>query len=281
MSFLASIPSPGSSAIHLGPLQLRAYGLMIALGVIAAVWLAGRRLEQSGAGTRDDISGIAMWAVGAGVLGARAYHVVTSWNDEFTNPINWFKIWEGGLGIPGGLAAGILVGVWRIRQRGVPVAMAVTAAAPALPLAQAIGRWGNWFNQEVFGRPTELPWALEISDRKTIAAGYEPGTTFHPTFLYESLGNLVIVGLLLLIERKVRLRPGALMAVYLALYSLLRFGVESLRIDAANEILGFRVNTWVSGIVFLASVGYLALRGLRPLPPRPESDPSSSEQHSS
>lgn len=281
MSFLASIPSPGSSAIHLGPLQLRAYGLMIALGVIAAVWLAGRRLEQSGAGTRDDISGIAMWAVGAGVLGARAYHVVTSWNDEFTNPINWFKIWEGGLGIPGGLAAGILVGVWRIRQRGVPVAMAVTAAAPALPLAQAIGRWGNWFNQEVFGRPTELPWALEISDRKTIAAGYEPGTTFHPTFLYESLGNLVIVGLLLAIERKVRLRPGALMAVYLALYSLLRFGVESLRIDAANEILGFRVNTWVSGIVFLASVGYLVLRGLRPLPPRPESDPSSSEQHSS
>jgi prolipoprotein diacylglyceryl transferase len=280
VNLLFSIPSPGSNAIHIGPLQLRAYGLMIALGVVAAVWLAGRRLERSGQGTRDDFSAIAVWAVLAGVLGARAYHVVTSWNDDFTNPVNWFKIWEGGLGIPGGLAAGIMVGVWRIRQRGVPVAAAVTAAAPALPLAQAIGRVGNWFNQEVFGRPTDLPWALEISDGKAAAAGYPPGTTFHPTFLYESLGNLVLVGLLLLVERKVRLRPGALMAVYLAGYALLRFGVESLRIDAANEILGLRVNTWVSAIVFVAAAGYLAIRGRPPRPTPPESDPASSTPHS-
>ena len=279
--FLASIPSPSSNALHLGPLQLRAYGLMIALGVLAAVWLAGRRMEKMGIGTRDDMSAIAVWAVTAGVLGARVYHVFTSWNDEFTNPLNWLKIWEGGLGIPGGLLAGIFVGVWRVKQRGIPVGPAVAAAAPAIPLAQAIARWGNWFNQELFGRPTTLPWALRVSESKAINAGYSAGTTFHPTFLYESLGNFLIVGIVLLVERKVRMRPGALMAVYLALYALLRFWVEGLRIDPANEILGLRVNTWVSGIVLVGSVAYLALRGLRPPPPLPETDPSSSELHSS
>ncbi len=263
---LGSIPSPGESSIHLGPLQLRAYGLMIALGVVAAVWLFGRRMEQRGIGTRDDASAISLWAVIAGVLGARAYHVITSWESEFTNPLNWFKIWEGGLGIPGGLAAGIVVGVERVRRRGIPVAMAVTAATPALPLAQAIGRWGNWWNQELFGRPTDLPWALEISDAKTLDAGYPAGTTFHPTFLYESLGNFALCGLLLLIDRRVRLRPGALMAVYLAGYALLRLGVESLRIDPANEILGLRINIWMSLIVFVAAAGYLVVTARRPFP---------------
>lgn len=275
MSFLASIPSPGSNAIHLGPLQLRAYGLMIALGVIAAVWLCGRRLEQRGIGTSDDMSSIAVWAVAAGVLGARLYHVVTSWKHEFVNPLTWFKIWEGGLGIPGGLLAGVFVGIWRVRKRGLAVAPTLTAAAPALPLAQAIGRWGNWWNQELFGRPTTLPWGLRVSDAKTLGAGYPLGTTFQPTFLYESLGNFAICGMLLLVERKVRMRPGALMAVYLAAYSLLRFGVESLRIDPANTILGLRVNTWVSGLVFVGAVAYLVLRGLRPQPLPPESDPPS------
>ena len=267
MTLLASIPSPGSAALHLGPLQLRAYGLMIALGVIAAVWLFGRRLEQAGIGTRDDASTIAIWGVGAGIIGARLYHVVTSWNDDYLNPLNALKIWEGGLGVPGGLFAGIVFGIHRARRLGLPVGPTVTAAVPAIPLAQAIGRWGNWFNQEVFGRPTDLPWALEIDPGK-IPDGYAPGTTFHPTFLYESLGNLVLCGVLIVVARRVRLRPGALMGVYLAGYSLLRFGVESLRIDAANEILGLRVNTWISGLVFIGAVVYLVLRG------RPDPEPA-------
>ena len=264
MTILASIPSPGSAAIHIGPLQLRAYGLMIALGVIAAVWLFGRRLEQRGIGTTEDASAIAVWAVIAGVLGSRLYHVITSWDDRFAdNPLRIFKIWEGGLGIPGGLIAGILVGVWRAKVRGIPLAAGLDCAAPALPLAQAIGRWGNWWNQEIFGRPTTLPWALEVDPVVAERAGYPAGTTFHPTFLYESLGNLVICLLLLWIDKRRRLRPGRLMVVYLALYALLRFGVESLRIDPANEILGLRLNTWMSAIVFLGAAGFLVVDFLR------------------
>ncbi|MGD9704661.1 MAG: prolipoprotein diacylglyceryl transferase [Acidimicrobiia bacterium] len=264
MNLLATIPSPGSGAIHIGPLQLRAYGLMIALGVIAAVWLFGRRMEQKGIGTRDDASSVSVWAVAAGVLGARLYHVITSWDTSFSdNPLRIFEIWEGGLGIPGGLVAGILVGVWRVRARGLPVAASASAAAPAIPLAQAIGRWGNWWNQEIFGRPTKLPWALEVDDDVARRAGYPPGTTFHPTFLYESLGNVVICIGLLWMDRRFKLRPGRLLAVYLAGYALLRFGVESLRVDEANEILGLRVNTWVSGVVLVGAVGFLVVDHLR------------------
>ena len=256
---VATIPSPSSGAIHIGPLQLRAYGLMIALGVIAAVWLFGRRLERFGLGTRDDASSISVGAVIAGILGARLYHVITSWDDRFAdNPLRIFKIWEGGLGIPGGLAAGIGVGAWLVKRRGIPLAPAVGAAAPALPLAQAIGRWGNWWNQELFGRPTKLPWALEVGDAAREAAGdFPPGTTFHPTFLYESLGNFLICGLLLLAERRFRIRPGRLMAWYLAGYALLRLGVESLRIDPAHVIGGLRLNTWVSLAVLAAALLYL------------------------
>jgi prolipoprotein diacylglyceryl transferase len=158
VNLLASIPSPSSNSIHLGPLQLRAYGLMIALGVIAAVWLFGRRLERAGVGTRDDASSIAIWAVLAGVLGSRLYHVVTSWDSGFTNdPLSILAIWQGGLGIPGGLIAGTVVGLWRVKRRGLPMGASLTAVAPAVPLAQAIGRWGNWWNQEIFGGPTDLP----------------------------------------------------------------------------------------------------------------------------
>ena len=264
MNLLLSIPSPPSGTIHIGPLQLRAYGLMIALGVLAAVWLFGRRLEQKGIGTREDAASISVWAVVAGVLGSRLYHVFTSWDTRFSdNPLTMFKIWEGGLGIPGGLAAGFLVGAWRVRARGLPIAAAASAAAPAVPLAQAIGRWGNWWNQEIFGRPTDLPWALKVDDDVAQRAGYPPGTTFHPTFLYESLGNLAICGGLLLIDRRFTLRPGRLFVMYLAAYALLRFAVESMRVDAANKILGLRVNTWVSGVVFVGAVGFLVIDHLR------------------
>lgn len=275
MTSPATIPSPGSGSISIGPLELRAYGLMIALGVIAAIWLFGRRLEQKGLGTREDASSIGIWAVAAGVIGARLYHVVTSWSSDFSdNPLEILKIWKGGLGIPGGLIAGILVGLWRGKVRGLDVPAAANAAAPALPLAQAIGRWGNWWNQEIFGRPTSLPWALKVDDDVAIKAGHPPGTTFHPTFLYESLGNLAICGLLIWIDRRFTVRPGRLMAMYLAMYAALRFAVESLRIDKANEILGLRVNTWMSLIVFVLAAGYLLVDHLRhrgdPADPAPD-----------
>jgi prolipoprotein diacylglyceryl transferase len=275
---LASIPSPSSGSINIGPLELRAYGLMIALGVIAAVWLFGRRLEQEGTGTREDAGSIAAWAVVAGLIGARLYHVVTDWS-RFSDDLGAIpKIWEGGLGIPGGLILGIPVGIWRAKSRGISAPDVATAAAPTIPLAQAIGRWGNWWNQELFGRATDLPWALEIDDEH-LPAGYESGTTFHPTFLYESLGNLALCGLLLWIDRRWRPQRGRLMAMYLMGYAALRFAVESLRIDPANEILGLRVNTWMSMVVFAGAAVYLrATRGLGPRPepqPLPAADPAS------
>ena len=256
MTLLASIPSPSSGAIHLGPLQLRAYGLMIALGIVAAVWLAGRRLEQRHLGTRDDLGSIALWAVIAGVIGARLYHVVTDFGRFQHNLAGIPKIWQGGLGIPGGLILGVPIGIYQARKRGIGARDIATVAAPAIPLAQAIGRFGNWWNQELFGRATTLPWALRIDDGH-LPAGYASGTTFHPTFLYEALGNFAICGVLLLIDRKRSPRPGRLMAWYLLAYSILRFWVEGLRIDPAHEIAGIRVNTWMSILVFVGAGAWL------------------------
>ncbi|MAT05992.1 MAG: prolipoprotein diacylglyceryl transferase [Acidimicrobiaceae bacterium] len=260
-SLLASIPSPPSGSISIGPLDLRAYGLMIALGVIAAVWLCGRLLEQEGAGTTDDVSAIAIWAVGAGLVGARLYHVVTDW-DRFADNLGAIpKVWEGGLGIPGGLLFGVFVGMWQAKRRGIEPLVVLTCAAPAIALAQAIGRWGNWFNQELYGRATDLPWALEIDDDH-LPAGYESGTTFHPTFLYESLWNLALAGVLVWIHRTYRLGPGRLMAVYLIGYGTGRFWIEGLRIDPANEIAGLRINQWVAlAAVIAGAVWLFATRG--------------------
>ena len=260
VSWLASIPSPSSGSLELGPLRLNAYGLMIALGAIAATWLMGRRLEARKWGTRDDASSIATWAVPAGVVGARIYHVITDWERFDGRLIDVFKIWKGGLGIYGGLVLGTAVGLWVAKNKGLSVGRTLTAVAPALPLAQAIGRWGNWFNQELFGRPTTLPWGLEIDARK-IPDGYEVGTLFHPTFLYESLGLLVLMVILLQIDRRAGLREGRLFLVYAAGYSVLRFFVEGLRIDPARSASGLRLNQWVSLVVFSAAVVMLfALR---------------------
>ena len=253
MNWLASLPSPSSGALELGPLRLNAYGLMIALGAIAATWLMGRRLEARKWGTRDDASSIAIWAVPAGVVGARLYHVITDWERFDGRLLDTVKIWKGGLGIYGGLVLGTIVGLWVAKRRGLNIGQVLTVVAPALPLAQAIGRWGNWFNQELFGRPTTLPWGLEI-DARNIPKGYEVGTLFHPTFLYESLGCLVLVMVLLQIDRRVSLRPGRLFAVYVAGYSLLRFFVEGLRIDDAKAAGGLRLNQWVSIVAFVAAI---------------------------
>jgi prolipoprotein diacylglyceryl transferase len=257
---LGSIPSPSSGALSIGPLSIHAYGLMIALGVVAGVWLMGRRLEASGAGTKEDVSSMAVWAVVAGVIGARLYHVVTDWSAFKDDPARIVQIWKGGLGIPGGILLGAIVGVWAIKRRGVDPARAMTAAAPALPLAQAIGRWGNWWNQELYGKPTKLPWALRIDN---VPDGYPAGTTFHPTFLYESLWNLALCALLLWIDRRFKLRPGRLLAVYVLGYGIGRFWVEGLRIDAAKSAGGLRLNQWMAVVIAVSAALYLAFDWLR------------------
>jgi prolipoprotein diacylglyceryl transferase len=259
----AAIPSPSSNSITIGPLTLRAYGLLIALGVFAAVWLTDRRWRARG-GEPGTISAIALWAVPGGLIGARLYHVITDYELYTHHPLNAFKIWAGGLGIWGGIAGGVLAGALYARRHHLDLAALLDAVAPALPLAQAIGRWGNYFNQELFGRPTTLPWALKISPANRPTA-YLRSSTFHPIFLYEFIWDLVVVALLLLIERRVRLRKGYLFACYVALYTFGRFFIEYLRIDFAHKFLGLRLNDWVSLLVFAGSVVVLWRYG-RPAP---------------
>jgi len=256
MVMLASIPSPSSSSFELGPLNFRAYGLMIALGVLAAVWLAGRRFEQRGY-SADHATGLAMWAVPAGLVGAQLYHVATDWQ-RFQG--QWFdavKIWEGGLGILGGVIGGFVGGWFYARKHNLAIPMVLDIVAPALPLARAIGRWGNWFNQELFGRPTSLPWGLEI-DPEHRPAEYADSETFHPTFLYESLWNLALVVVLLRIERTRRLKSMGLFFAYLAGYSTGRLWIEAMRIDTASKVLDLRVNLWVFSVVLIVSLVMVA-----------------------
>jgi prolipoprotein diacylglyceryl transferase len=259
---LASIPSPSDNAISIGGLELRAYGLAIALGVIAAVWISRRRWAARG-GDPDDISRIALWAVLAGLIGARLYHVLTDLHRFEGRWHHAFAVWEGGLGIPGGLIAGVGTGAYIAHRRGLPVAQLLDVVAPALPVAQAIGRLGNWFNQELFGRPTDLPWGLEI-DPEHRPAGYLEVATFHPTFLYEALWNLALAGGLVLWERHhPGTRPGRLFALYVAGYAVGRAWVEALRIDPATRLLGVRWNIWMSAIVFFAAVAWLVFDSWR------------------
>lgn len=281
-SLLSTIPSPERNSISIGPLELRAYGLAIAVGVLAAVAIARRRWAARG-GNPDDIVAIGMWAVPAGLIGARLYHVITDWQRFQGRWWHAFAIWEGGLGIPGGIAAGVLVGTWVARRRGLPVVQLLDVAAPALLVAQAIGRLGNWFNQELFGRPTDLPWGLEI-DPANRPAEYVEFATFHPTFLYEALWNLALVGVLLAVERRWHPRPGQIFAGYVAGYAAGRLWVESLRIDPASLILGVRVNIWVSAVLLLSALTVLIARARRPAPApegaeldREESQPETAE----
>ncbi len=259
----AAIPSPSQNSISLGPLELRAYGLMIALGVLAAVWLSQRRWVARG-GTREEISQIALWAVPAGVIGARAYHVITDWR-RFHYEDGWleaFALWKGGLGIPGGMAAGILTGLWVVRRQGLDRGAAIDTIMPGLPLAQAIGRLGNWFNQELFGSPSDLPWALEIDPSRRPAAHLD-SETFHPTFAYEALWNLALCAVLIVVDRRRRLRPGWLLAVYVLGYGIGRLWIESVRIDNASLIAGVRVNIWMSAVLIAGSVGFMVWSRLR------------------
>jgi prolipoprotein diacylglyceryl transferase len=241
---LASLPSPPGKSIHIGPLALRAYGLAIALGVVAAVAIAQRRWRGAG-GDPNDISGLATWAVPAGLVGARAWHVMTDWQKFRGRWHEVFFIWQGGLGIPGGLIAGVVVGAWVAHRRGLAVPRLLDAVAVAIPVAQAIGRLGNWFNQELFGRPTDLPWGLEIDPGRR-PDRFAGEATFHPTFLYEALWNLALAGFLVWLGRRFRLRDGQLFTLYVGGYALGRLWVEAMRSDPASLLLGVRVNIWTS-----------------------------------
>ena len=268
---LASIPSPSRSYISLGPLDIRAYGLAIAVSVLVAVWITSRRWRRAIAGcdetyrasANDLVGTVAVWAVAAGLIGARLYHVITDFDRYQDNLGDAVKIWQGGLGIWGGISVGVLVAVWRLRRGGHSVGTMLDALAPALAVAQAIGRLGNWFNQELYGRPTDLPWGLEI-DQAHRVAGYGLDETFHPTFAYEALWNLALAATLVWVVPRAlpRLRTGYLFAVYVLGYTAGRVWIELLRIDASNEIWGLRLNVWTSIVVGLGALAAL-LTGLR------------------
>ena len=266
MKLLASIPSPSSGTLDVGPLTIHMYGLMLLAGIAACIALTGWRWTRRG-GDWDLIFRVAVWGVGFGIVGARLYHVATSW-DEL--PDHWwgpFAVWEGGLGIWGGIGAGVLAGSMIARRAGVSVAALLDAAAPGLLVAQAIGRVGNWWNQELFGEPTDRPWGLEI-DAAHRPDDYIFNSTFHPTFLYEALWNLGAAALLLVLDRFYRFKPPALFALYVALYSAFRFYLEQLRIDPSKELAGMRVNAWVALIVFVVAAAFFVwwqfLRRRRP-----------------
>ena len=260
----ASIPSPSRNAWHLGPFSLRAYALCILAGVFIAVWWTSRRYRARG-GSEDTVLDVAMLSVPVGILGARLYHVITSPGAYFGpggDPVRIVQIWRGGLGIWGGVAAGLAAAAWLMHRRGLRLAPLTDAVAPALLVAQAVGRVGNWFNQELFGAPTTLPWGLEI-DADHLPEGYAPGTLFHPTFLYEALWNLAGAALLVLLERRLRRRDGTvggrLIWAYLMVYTAGRVWIEHLRVDEAAIVLGLRLNEWTAMIVFLAGlVGFIA-----------------------
>jgi prolipoprotein diacylglyceryl transferase len=265
---LASIPSPSRNVVEIGPLTIRMYGIMLVLGILVAFVLARRRWTARG-GDPDLVYRCSMWGVLWGIVGARAYHVITSWNEV---PDQWwgvFAVWKGGLGVWGGIAAGVLAGAVVARRRGANVWMLADAFAPGILAAQGIGRLGNYFNQELFGKPTELPWALEI-DPQHRPAGYANDATFHPTFLYEILWDGIGVVLLLWLDRRLRLRRGGIFFLYVMWYSLGRASWEEhLRIDPSHHFAGMRLNGWIAIGVFLAGLaGFLWTQRRRREPAR-------------
>ena len=270
MSLLASIPSPSSGTIELGPLTIHMYGLTLLAAIAVCTWVTGKRWVNRG-GDWDLIFRCAVWGVAAGIVGARLYHVITSWDEV---PDAWwgpFAIWRGGLGVWGGIALGCLVGGIVAKRSGVDVWLLADCLAPGLLLAQGIGRLGNYWNQELFGRPTDLPWGLEI-DPVHRPIDHLDATTFHPTFLYELIWDFAMAAVLVyLIERRLRPRPPGVFAAYIALYCLGRFGEELLRIDPAHHIAGLRLNAWVSliGIVVGVTWYVLSQRDRTPSPRRP------------
>jgi prolipoprotein diacylglyceryl transferase len=261
----AFLPSPSKNGFYLGPLFVHFYGLAYVFAVSAAVIVTGRRWQAVG-GERQLVYDVALWAFPAGVVGGRLYFLATSWNEV---PPHWwgpFAIWKGGLGIWGGVALGTLVGTWVLRRRGADVRLFMDAAAPGLLVAQAIGRVGNYFNQELFGLPSKLPWALEISPAHRPAA-YARYATFQPTFLYELIWNVLLASALVWLGHHRKIRPPGLFALYVVGYSLARIGEELLRVDPAHHILGLRLNLYVASILCLAGLAWF-VRSQRAQPAR-------------
>ena len=280
---IAYFPSPPQGVWHLGPVPIRAYALFIIIGIVAALLIGDRRWEARG-GERGVIYDIALWAVPFGLIGGRLYHLATDWRTYFgeggAGPAAALRIWDGGLGIWGAVALGG-VGAWiACRRRGIPLPAFGDAIAPGIVLAQAIGRLGNYFNQELFGRETTMPWGLEIFYRRDPAGfvdvhsldGVSTGQlamVVQPTFLYELLWNLLVFAVLIYLDRRFTIGHGRLFALYVAGYSIGRFCIELLRDDAATHIAGIRINSFTSTFVFIGAVVYLILA------PKGREDPAS------
>jgi phosphatidylglycerol---prolipoprotein diacylglyceryl transferase len=271
---LLSLPSPPSPVIfEVGPFALRYYGLCIALGIIVATWLTGRELERKGYDGTLALDSL-FFIVPLGFVGARAYHVITDYGLYSDHPFpGVFEVWNGGLGIYGGIAGGFVGLLIFARIRSISPWAFADAVAPGLVLAQAIGRWGNYFNQELFGRPSDLPWAIRIAPENR-PVGYSDTATFHPTFLYESIWDVVVCLILLWVARRFadRLKNGDIFVLYVSLYSFGRFFVETLRVDPAFLIGGtIRGNLFVSSVLALGFAMILLLRHSGPGRKRPES----------
>jgi prolipoprotein diacylglyceryl transferase len=272
---LAEFPSPTQGVWNLGPFPIRAYALCIILGIVVACVISEYRLRSRGA-PKFAILDIALPSVLFGIVGARIYHVITSPDDYFGEGGNWvnaFRIWHGGLGIWGAIAGGAVGALIAGRRLGIPLAVIADAMAPALPAAQAVGRWGNWFNNELFGGQTTLPWGLKVYNwdsttgrAVTDAFGHpdpRPGL-YHPTFLYESLWDVGVALLVWLLDRKYKFGRGRAFALYAMAYTVGRFWIEALRIDPAHSFGGLRINNWVSVLVFAGALIYfLRVRGPR------------------
>lgn len=248
------IPSPPVNGFTLGPGFIHFYGLMYVVGIGLAVWITRRRWRAQG-GNADLVDEIAVWGVPAGIVGGRIYFDLTTPKDI---PPHWWgplAVWDGGLGIWGGVALAAVVGIWRIRRRGAPVGVFMDAVAPGILVAQAIGRIGNYFNQELFGGPTSLPWGLHIAPQFR-PPGYQQFTTFHPTFLYELLFDLAWAGVLVWLGHHRRIRPPGLFALYVTGYSAFRIFEESLRVDYSQYFFGLRLNFFVASGMTLAGAAW-------------------------
>ena len=257
-ALVSYIPSPPANGISFGSFRLHIYGLMIALGIVAAVWLAQRRWSAIG-GRPGTMAALAVWGVPGGLIGSRIYSLATSWQVDTNGHLLWaFEIWRGGLGIWGGVVGGILLGGYGAHRAGLRIAPLLDCVAPAFALAQAVGRWGNYFNQELYGWHSSLPWALRIDHPNPPGS---PPATFQPTFLYESIWDLIVCVLVIQVEKRYRIRRGYLIAAYAALYTFGRFFTEWMRIDDAHRFLGLRLNDWTSIVVFVAACAVLFLRG--------------------
>ncbi|HEX9031420.1 MAG TPA: prolipoprotein diacylglyceryl transferase [Streptosporangiaceae bacterium] len=265
---LSFIPSPPANGIHLGPLFIHYYGLMYVVGITLAVLITQRRVRNYG-GDPSLVADVAIWAVPAGIIGGRIYFDITTPSQI---PHEWygvFAVWQGGLGIWGGVAAGAAVGIWRVKRRGASGALFADAVAPALLVAQAVGRIGNYFNQELFGGPTRLPWALVISPAFR-PAGYAGYRTFHPTFLYELIFDLALAAFLVWLGHHSAVRPPGLFALYVTGYSAFRIFEESLRIDYSQHFLGLRLNTFVaSALTLIGIVWFIYTQRRKPPAPTP------------